>query len=80
MVYDPIILSPAVLPKIMRDEIHDSFKKEFDKERSDKLINMFSEPDNESQWQDAIEYTNNLDEIRGQYIGDYLPEFKEIIK
>ena len=79
MVYDPAILSPAVLPKTMRDEIHKEFIKVFDTKRAEDLISMFSTPDNESQWKNAIEYTNKLDEIREQYIGDYLPEFKEIM-
>ena len=79
MVYDPAILSPAVLPKTMRDEIHKEFIKVFDTKRAEDLISMFSTPDNESQWKNAIEYTNKLDEIREQYIGDYLSEFKEIM-
>jgi sulfatase maturation enzyme AslB (radical SAM superfamily) len=79
IVYDPAILSPAVLPKIMRDDIHKEFIKVFDKRKSKELINMFSMSDNESQWKNAVEYTKELDEIREQYIGDYLPEFREII-
>ncbi len=79
MVYDPAILSPAVLPKTMRDEIHKEFIKVFDTKRAEDLISMFSTPDNESQWKNAIEYTNKLDNIRNQDIGDYLPEFKEIM-
>jgi len=79
MVYDPAILSPAVLPKTMRDEIHKEFIKVFDTKRAEDLISMFNTPDNESQWKNAIEYTNKLDEIREQHIGDYLPEFKEMM-
>jgi len=79
MVYDPAILSPAVLPKEMRDEIHKNFKKTFNKDRYEALINMFSNPHDEKQWEQAKEYTRNLDEIRDQNIEDYLPEFKSII-
>ena len=79
MVYDPAILSPAVLPKTMRDEIHKEFIKVFDTKKAEDLISMFNTPDNESQWKNAIEYTNKLDEIREQHIGDYLPEFKEMM-
>ena len=75
MVYDPAILSPAVLPKTMRDEIHKKFEQVFDKPKFEALMNMFNTPEDESQWKKAIEYTKRLDEIRGQHIGDYLPEF-----
>jgi len=40
---------------------------------------MFNTPEDEKQWEQAKEYTRNLDEIRNQRIEDYLPEFKEII-
>jgi len=79
MVYDPVILSPAVLPKTMRDEIHKKFEQVFDKPKFEALINMFSKPHDEKQWEQAKEYTRNLDEIRDQNIEDYLPEFKGII-
>jgi sulfatase maturation enzyme AslB (radical SAM superfamily) len=79
MVYDPAILSPAVLPKKMRDEIHKEFIKVFDTKRAEDLISMFNTPDNESQWKNAIEYTNKLDKIRDQDIGDFLLEFKGIM-
>jgi sulfatase maturation enzyme AslB (radical SAM superfamily) len=79
MVYDPAILSPAVLPKTMRDEIHKKFEQVFDKPKFEALINMFNTPEDEKQWEQAKEYTRNLDEIRNQRIEDYLPEFKEII-
>jgi sulfatase maturation enzyme AslB (radical SAM superfamily) len=75
MVYDPAILSPAVLPKTMRDEIHKKFEQVFDKPKFEALINIFNTPEYEGQWKKAIEYTKRLDEIRGQHIGDYLPEF-----
>ena len=79
MVYDPIILSPAVLPKKMRDDIHKTFENVFEDWRFEQLLSMFSNETNEKNWNDAIEYTNKLDKIRDQNIGDYLSEFKEIM-
>ena len=79
MVYDPIILSPAVLPKKMRDNIHKTFENVFEDWRFEQLLSMFSNETNEKNWNDAIEYTNKLDKIRDQNIGDYLSEFKEIM-
>jgi len=78
-VYDPDILSPAVLPKEMRDKIHKSFEDVFDKWKLDELKTMFGGPDKPNKWEQAKEYTRNLDEIRKQNIEDYLPEFKGMI-
>jgi sulfatase maturation enzyme AslB (radical SAM superfamily) len=74
-VYDPDILSPAVLPKSMREEIHSKFGNIFEEWKLNELKNMFNGPDNESGWNRAKEYTRELDEIRGQNISDYLGEF-----
>ena len=79
MVYDPIILSPAVLPKKMRDDIHKTFENVFEDWRLEQLLSMFSNETNEKNWNDAIEYTNKLDKIRDQDIGDFLLEFKGIM-
>jgi sulfatase maturation enzyme AslB (radical SAM superfamily) len=75
-VYDPYFLSPAVLPKTMRDEIHKSFEGVFDEWKLKELKTMFDGPDNTEKWEQAKEYTRNLDKIRKQDIEDYLPEFK----
>jgi sulfatase maturation enzyme AslB (radical SAM superfamily) len=75
-VYDPDVLSPAVLPKEMRDEIHESFVGVFDKWKLEQLLNMFNNESSDEKWAKAKEYTKNLDEIRNQNIEDYLPEFK----
>ena len=75
-VYDPDILSPAVLPKEMRDEIHKTFEGVFEDWKIRELDNLFGGPDNVDKWEKAKEYTNNLDSIRDQTISDYLPEFK----
>jgi len=76
-VYDPDILSPAVLPKEMRDRIHKKFSNVFESWKLREFEKMFSGPDRKDKWQKAIEYTKNLDEIRKQDIKDYLPEFRE---
>ena len=75
-VYDPDVLSPAVLPKEMRDDIHKKFDNVFDKWKLNELKKMFNGPDMPKKWEQAKEYTRNLDEIRKQDIEDYLPEFK----
>ena len=75
-VYDPDVLSPAVLPKAMRDDIHKKFDNVFDEWKLNELKKMFSGPDMPEKWEQAKEYTRNLDEIRKQNIEDYLPEFK----
>ena len=38
---------------------------------------MFGGSERKKKWEQAIEYTKNLDEIRKQNIKDYLPEFTE---
>ena len=76
--YDPDVLSPSVLPKSVRDEIHKSFEGVFDETIFNQLKNMFSGPDKPKKWEQAKEYTLNLDEIRKQNIVDYLPEFKDL--
>jgi len=75
-VYDPDILSPAVLPKEMRERIHKKFSNIFDSWKLTEFEKMFSGPDRKGKWEKAIEYTKNLDEIRKQNIVDYLPEFE----
>jgi len=78
-VYDPDILSPAVLPKEMRDVIHKNFEGVFEDWKLNELKTMFSGADKPEKWKQAKEYTRNLDEIRKQNIEDYLSEFREII-
>ena len=63
----------------MRDKIHKSFEDVFDKWKLDELKTMFGGPDKPNKWEQAKEYTRNLDEIRKQNIEDYLPEFKGMI-
>ena len=75
-VYDPDILSPAVLPKAMRDAIHNKFSNVFDDWKMQEFKKMFGGPDNPAKWEKAKEYTRNLDEIIEQNILDFLPEFE----
>ena len=72
-VYDPDILSPAVLPKEMRDEIHKRFEGVFDEWKLKELQTMFGGPDKPKKWEQAKEYTRNLDDIRNQDIENFLP-------
>jgi sulfatase maturation enzyme AslB (radical SAM superfamily) len=79
-VYDPNILSPAVMPKHMRDEAHARFESTLDDQfKLNELKSRFSGPDNNSAWERAKEYTQKLDAIKQQNIADYLPEFNGII-
>ena len=78
-VYDPDILSPAVLPKEVRDSIHNRFDNIFPKWKVQELINMFSGPDNKDKWSKAQNYTKSLDRIRKQNIKDFLLEFASIM-
>lgn len=71
-VYDPDILSPAVLPKAMRDAIHDKFSNVFPDWKIKELKNMFSGPDKPEKWENAKEYTRKLDEIRNQKFENFL--------
>jgi len=73
-VYDPAILSPAVLPKQMRDDIHNRVGNIFPDWKVQELKNMFGGPDNPTSWAKAKAYTQSLDRIRKQSITDYLPE------
>lgn len=76
-VYDPMILSPGVLPKDMRDRVHVKLVKTFPEHKVHELKNLFGGPSQPNKWKRSIEYTKSLDKIRGQNIVDYLPEFKE---
>ena len=78
-VYDPDVLSPAVLPKAMREDIHKNFEGVFDEWKLKELKTMFGGPDKPRKWEQAKEYTRNLDEIRTQDIENFLPEFKDMI-
>tara|TARA_R110000772_G_scaffold47875_2_gene109189 strand:- start:7288 stop:8478 length:1191 start_codon:yes stop_codon:yes gene_type:complete len=78
-VYDPGILSPAVLPKVMRDNIHERFSNVFEDKKLAEFKNMFDGPDKPEKWEQAKEYTRKLDKIRNHNINNYLTEFKEII-
>lgn len=78
-VYDPDILSPSVLPKAMRDAIHDKFSNIFPDWKLNELKNMFGGPDNEEKWKRAKHYSKSLDYIRGQNLENILTEFKGML-
>ncbi len=76
-VYDPAILSPAVLPKEIRDLVHTKLHNSFPEYKVNELTNMFGGPDRPEKWKHALEYTLRLDKIRGHNIQDFLEEFNE---
>ena len=78
-VYDPDVLSPAVLPLAMREDIHKNFEGVFDEWKLKELKTMFGGPDKPKKWEQAKEYTRNLDDIRNQDIENFLPEFEDMI-
>ena len=78
-VYDPAILSPAVLPKLIRDAVHNRIGNIFPDWKVNELKNMFSGPDKPDVWKRTQEYTRSLDKIRKQNVEDILTEFKGII-
>jgi hypothetical protein len=78
-VYDPAILSPKVLPKAMRDNIHNKLHNIFPDWKINELVNMFNNDTLPTDWEKAKQYTQQLDKIRDQSIIDYLPEFIDYI-
>lgn len=78
-VYDPDFLSPKVLPKNVRDEIHDKLSNTLPSWKITELKSMFNNETLEDQWNKAVKYTKALDNIRKQNIIDYLPEFKKLV-
>ena len=78
-VYDPDFLSPAVLPKEMRDNIHNRFSNIFPDWKKEQLVAMFGGPDQPEKWKKALEYTRTLDAIRGQAASEILSEFGGIL-
>lgn len=78
-VYDPSFLSPTVLPKAFRNELHEKFKSTFPEWKINELKNMFGAEDKIEEWNKALEYTSRLDKMRNQDIKLILPEFKELI-
>ena len=74
-VYDPQILSPAVLPKAMRDAVHNKLSNVMPDWKVRELKNMFGGADNPKKWKQALQYTRALDKIRNQNAEDVLTEF-----
>jgi sulfatase maturation enzyme AslB (radical SAM superfamily) len=92
-VHYPSYLSPDVLPDDLKNkyinEIVDYFQGDehknsndykIDPNRANRFIALRNVPQDKSLWDNAINFTLRLDEIRNHNISDYLPEFKEIIK
>ena len=79
-VYDPAILSPAVLPQSMREEIHNRSDNILPDWKIKELRAMFGGSDKPDQLKRALEYTITLDRIRDQQIEKSLPELGNLIK
>ena len=79
LVYQPTYMSPAVLPKEIRDIAHAEIIQHLPPHMSHTLINSFNNETNDAEWKKAIDFTKSLDTIRNQSIVDYLPEFKGLI-
>lgn len=79
-VYDPIFLSPSVLPVNVRDLIHRKFEKsnlnDYEKNR---LINSFSSGNEPLLLQYALEYTKLLDKLRNQSFEKSFPELSTML-
>lgn len=75
-VYDPMFLSPMVLPQEYRLELHERFSCTFEDYKISELTNMFSGKSQNTEH--ARIYTKTLDNQRSQKISDFLPEFKNI--
>ena len=78
-VYDPVYLSPSVLPEDLKQRAHDSFEGTLDDAKLQQLKTMFTNTHDAELWQRAREYTQRLDAIRSQQVGDFLPEFRGIL-
>jgi hypothetical protein len=75
-VYDPDFLSPSVLPKKMRDDIHTRFGNIFPDWKISQLSSLFGGADKPEHWEKAKNYTRSLDKIRNQNFERVLSEFK----
>ena len=76
-VYDPIYLSPEIIPPVVRKHIHNQFKQSITTHHLDTLLSMFDNDNwNEMHWEHFCRYNDELDNIRGHEQGwrDVFPE------
>lgn len=79
MVYDPEYLSPAVLPLDFRECIHNKLRSVMPDWMVKHFTGLFGKAQSPFGWKRALEYTQRLDELRGQSLTESLPEFKDLI-
>lgn len=82
VIHHPSHLSPHVLPDRIRKNAHIKFDEYFqnNNKQVNMLINTYSGDQNKELWKKTKLFTKTLDKSRNQYIGEYLPEFKNYIK
>ena len=78
-VYDPLFLSPSVLPEKLKNKARKKFENMFNKQILDNLT-ILAKDDNTKFFKRALSYTYHLDNIRNQKFTDYFPEFSKYIK
>ena len=79
-VYDPDYLSPAVLPPVVRQQIHEKFRNTMgNRHELGTLLSMFNDDDwNKTKWEHFCRYNDELDKIRGHEEG-WRKVFPELI-
>ena len=81
-VYDPDYLSPAILPPVVRRQVHEKFRKTLgNKYELGTLLSMFDNDDwDETKWEHFCRYNDELDKIRKHDEGwrDIFPELVEL--
>ena len=70
-VYDPDYLSPAILPPVVRRQVHDKFRKTMGNSHElGTLLSMFNDDEwDETKWEHFCRYNDELDKIRGHEKG-----------
>jgi pyruvate-formate lyase-activating enzyme len=79
LVYQPTWLSPDILPAELRENANIRISQQLPTHIADTIINSVNSGINIDGWNSAVSFTQSLDKIRKQYIGDYLPEFNKLI-
>tara|TARA_B100002019_G_scaffold275679_1_gene273798 strand:- start:108 stop:764 length:657 start_codon:yes stop_codon:yes gene_type:complete len=81
-VYDPDYLSPAILPPVVRRQVHEKFRKTLgNKYELGTLLSMFDNDDwDKTKWEHFCRYNDELDKIRKHDKGwrDIFPELVEL--
>lgn len=83
-VYDPDYLSPAVIPPVVRHEIHEKYRKTMGNDHHlGTLLSMYDNDDwDETKWEHFCRYNDELDKIRKHEQGwrEVFPELIELLE